>query len=314
MSRTKNLLLLPLALVLPACLFGTDERPPVAPNSAAVAPAPPPMNPEIERWFRSNTAASGTRLMAGDRISITVQGRDELRVSRDVPPNGEIPVYIPKYEGTKSVNALGRTPQELEAEIAGIYAATIFEKAPYVTVSLDVAAPRSIYVGGAVRGQGAYPMNGNERLTLLQALLRAGGVTEQSDLREVTVQRIYPPTGNTVSSPLLDVQKVYQGDQRDNLIVEPGDTIIVPDLVESRVQVLGQVEKPGSVVWRKGITLVQAISEAGSFKRFARKDKIKVVRRDGETLIVSFDDILNGKIPDLVLEPRDVIYIDERWI
>jgi len=311
MFRPSSILLS--ALLLPcACSSGPGQAPYVVPEQAAAAPRR--MDPEIERWFRANVAASGTRLMAGDRISISVQGREELRVSRDVPPNGDVPVYIPKYDGSKSVNALGMTPQELEAKIAAIYAETIFEKAPYVTVTLDVAAPRSIYVGGAVKAQGQYPMNGNDRLTLMQALLVAGGVTEQSDMREVLVQRIYPPTGETVSSPPLDVQKVYQGDQRDNLIVEPGDTIIVPDLADSRVQVLGQVEKPGSVVWHKGITLVQAISEAGSFKKFAKTNKIRIVRRNGDALTISFDEIMAGQVPDLVLEPRDVVYIDERWI
>jgi polysaccharide export outer membrane protein len=311
MFRTSSFLL-PGLLVLCACASGSGPRPAVVAEPPATSPRR--VDPAVEAWFRANVAASGTRLMAGDRITIAVQGREELRVSRDVPPNGDVPVYIPKYEGVKSVNALGRTPQELEARIAAIYAETIFEKTPYVTVSLDVAAPRSIFVAGAVKAQGVYPMNGNDRLTLLQALLVAGGATEQSDLREVLVQRIYPATGETVSSPPLDVQKVYQGDQRDNLIVEPGDTIIVPDLQESRVQVLGQVEKPGSVVWRKGITLVQAISEAGGFKRFAKKDKIRIVRRDGEALVVSFDAILDGTAPDLVLEPRDAIFVDERWI
>jgi polysaccharide export outer membrane protein len=311
MFRTSSFLLSSV-LLLCACSSGSGPGPYVVPEPAAAAPRR--TDPEIERWFRANAAASGTRLMAGDRITISVQGRDELRVSRDVPPNGDVPVYIPKYDGSKSVNALGMTPQELEAKIAAIYADTIFEKAPYVTVSLDVAAARSIYVGGAVKAQGQYPMSGNDRLTLMQALLVAGGVTEQSDLREVLVQRIYPPTGETVSSPPLDVQKVYQGDQRDNLIVEPGDTIIVPDLADSRVQVLGQVEKPGSVVWHKGITLVQAISEAGSFKKFAKTNKIRIVRRNGDALTISFDEIMTGEVPDLVLEPRDVVYIDERWI
>jgi polysaccharide export outer membrane protein len=312
MHRTPTALCLTALLAAGACSSGPGPLPPAGPDASP--PTARHIDPDVERWFRANVPASGTRLMAGDRISVSVQGRDELHVSRDVPPNGEIPVYIPKYEGVKSVMALGKTPQELETEIAKIYAETIFEKAPYVTVSLDVAAPRSIYVGGAVKAQGSYPVNGNDRLTLLQALLIAGGTTEQSDLHEVLVQRFYPPKNETVTSPPLDVEKVYRGDQRDNLIVEAGDTIIVPDQQDSHVQVVGQVERPGSVVWRKGMTLIQAISEAGSFKRFARKDKIQVVRRNGESLTVNFDEIMAGKVPDLVLEPRDVIYIDERWI
>ncbi len=301
-------ILLPVILGLAACSFSTDDRPPVPPGSSAPIVPARKEDPAVEKWFREAAPASGMRLMSGDRISISVQGKPELGVIRDVPPNGELPLY--RVDAT--INALGRTTQELESDIAKAYSA-LFEK-PYVTVSLETAAARSIYLLGAVKTPGAYPVTGNERLNLAQALALAGGTAAQSDLRNVTIQRTYPPTGRTVASPSLDVQRVYEGDQSDNLLIEAGDTIMVPDLQESRVQVLGYVERPGSVVWTRGMTLSRALAEAGGFRKFAKKEKIKVVRHGRESIVVNYDDVLNGATPDLELEARDVIFVDERWL
>src|SRR6185503_17926782 len=169
-------------------------------------------------------------------------------------PNGAVPIY----DTDKTINALGKTVQELEQEIAQAYAASKFQKPPYVTVTIADIAPRSIYVIGAVKAPAPYTISGLEQLTVLKAITLAGGPTTQSDLHGVTVQRVYPKTGATVSSPSLDLRRVQEGDQRDNLIVEPGDTIVVPDLLESNVMVLGQVEHQGPVVWHKGMRLSEA--------------------------------------------------------
>lgn len=310
-SRLKHLL--PLVLVAAACASGTDVKVPVAPAQMVVAPSAP-VDPEVEKWFRDHVPGAGTRIVAGDRVSISVQGRPELSVSRDVPPSGDVPVYVPNHAGNNSVKALGKTPQELETDIAAVYQRTIFENAPYVTVQIDTYAARSIYVVGAVKVQNAYPIAANERLTVLQALALAGGPTDLGDLRNVTLQRIYPPTGRTVSSPSLDIREAMErGEQRDNLVVEAGDTIVVPGMQDLSVQVLGNVEKPGAVPWTRGMTLARAITEAGSFKKFAKRDKIKIVRHGTENIVANFDDIVDGRAADLELQPRDVIWVDERW-
>ena len=314
MRNTLKFLLPLLLFVAAACSSGTDEKVPVPPSMANVVAPREPVDPEVEKWFRSHEPAAGTRIVAGDRVAVSVQGRSELAVSRDVPPNGDVPVYVPNHPENCSVNALGKTPQELEKEIAAVYQRTIFEKAPYVTVQIENFAARSIYVVGAVKTQNSYPITVNERLTVLQALALAGGPTEQSDLRNVTLQRIYPGTGRTVASPPLDIRDAMErGNQRDNLVVEAGDTIVVPDMQDLSVQVLGNVEKPGSVAWSRGLTLARAITEAGSFKRYAKKDRIKIVRNGVENIVANFDDIVDGLAADLELEPRDVIWVDERW-
>lgn len=306
MTRFAVLLLLTL-LGLQACSLG-DERPPVPPGGDITTNRPRVVDPEIENWFRSNAAASGIRVIPGDRISITVQGNGDLSVTRDVPPDGSIPVY----KTDKVVNALQKTPQELEREIAAAYAVKYQD--PYVTVTLEAAAPRSISVIGSVKNQDKYHVSGNDRLTVLQALALAGGSTEQADLRNVVLQRVHPGRGEVVSSPPLDIQRAMSGEQRDNLIVQPGDTIVVPNLLESRVQVMGKVKRPGSVPWYRGMTISRAIAEAGGFDTFPKTNKIQIVRHGNQDITFNFDAMLDGEVPDLELEPADVIYIHERWL
>src|SRR5262245_18602137 len=113
----RNLLKIHLPLVVlaaSACSSSTDQKVPVPPHMPIVE-APVPVDPEVEKWFRSHEPAAGTRIVAGDRIAISVQGRPELAVTRDVPPNGDVPVYVPNHAESSSVNALGKTAQQLEA-------------------------------------------------------------------------------------------------------------------------------------------------------------------------------------------------------
>jgi protein involved in polysaccharide export with SLBB domain len=158
-------------------------------------------------------------------------------------------------------------------------------------------------------------VRGSDRITLLQAIAMAGGPSNQADLRHVTIRRFHEPSGRVVSSPFLDIDStIARNDDRDNLVLEPGDTIVVPEGKELRVQVLGHVERPGSVTWTQGMTLSTAITESGGFKRFAKTDKIKVVRNGVEQLIFDFDEMLEGRMKDLELQPGDVVYVDEKWI
>jgi protein involved in polysaccharide export with SLBB domain len=82
---------------------------------------------------------------------------------------------------------------------------------------------------------------------------------------------------------------------------------------EATVQVLGRVAKQGAVPWTKGMRLSQAIALAGGFDKFPKLDRIKLVRRGSEQHVINFNDVLDRKVPDLELEPRDVVFVDERF-
>ena len=61
----------------------------------------------------------------------------------------------------------------------------------------------------------------------------------------------------------------------------PNVTVIVEAIQSYRVFVMGQVNQPGDVMNEKAITVLQAISMAGGFTDFARKNEILIMRSDG---------------------------------
>ncbi len=83
------------------------------------------------------------------------------------------------------------------------------------------------------------------------------------------------------------------------------------------INVLGAVNQPGSFHLQKTATLIHAIAKAGGVAKLADKRKI-TIRREGEdppqTLVINFDDILNGKSPATPLQSGDTIFVPERLL
>jgi polysaccharide export outer membrane protein len=67
-----------------------------------------------------------------------------------------------------------------------------------------------------------------------------------------------------------------------------------------------------------GLSIVDAISQAGGFTPMARKNAVKVTRKpkgDGqpESFTVPVESIANGKANDFYLRPGDTVFVPERW-
>lgn len=99
------------------------------------------------------------------------------------------------------------------------------------------------------------------------------------------------------------------------ILVDPSVIVSVKEYNSKRVTVLGQVRKPGSFPLTTGMTLVQAISDAGGLNAIANGDRINLTRKDKRattTVVLSFDSITQGRSPDIPLQAGDQIYVNER--
>jgi polysaccharide export outer membrane protein len=76
---------------------------------------------------------------------------------------------------------------------------------------------------GQVTKPGAYLLTGNE--TLLQILTRAGGLTIFADRDEIRVVR---REGAKVTEFVVDYDAIVKGDLKQDILLRPGDRIIVP--------------------------------------------------------------------------------------
>lgn len=78
------------------------------------------------------------------------------------------------------------------------------------------------------------------------------------------------------------------------------------------IYVAGEVSAPGALPYRAGMTMTQAIAEAGSFDITVKHDDIRILRihPDGSqrTFRVNMEAILHEEQPDFLLLPGDLIY------
>ena len=96
---------------------------------------------------------------------------------------------------------------------------------------------------------------------------------------------------------------------------EPHVTITLKSFNSKKVYILGEVKKPGSLVYRQNFTVVQLISEAEGFKETASTNDVRLTRRRGgeqQTFLIPVMDITRGEAPDFPLQPGDVVFVPRR--
>ena len=112
-----------------------------------------------------------------------------------------------------------------------------------------------------------------------------------------------------------EVEQEIQRRLADGYLVNPTVSILVKEYKSKTISVLGQVRKPTTIPYAAGMSIVDAISQAGGFTPMARKNAVKVTRKvNGHSFTVAVDDINRGKAPNFLLKPGDEIYVPERPI
>ncbi|MCC6556859.1 MAG: polysaccharide export protein [Polyangiaceae bacterium] len=101
----------------------------------------------------------------------------------------------------------------------------------------------------------------------------------------------------------------------EQYLTDPSVSVSMKEYNSKRVEVLGEVQKPGSFPLEPGMTLLRAISMAGGFNSVADKGKVTIRRRAGDKTVaatVSVEDIIDNRIPDVPLQAGDSINIEQR--
>jgi protein involved in polysaccharide export with SLBB domain len=112
-----------------------------------------------------------------------------------------------------------------------------------------------------------------------------------------------------------DVQEVITKKLRDGYLRDPQVSVMVKEWNSRKVSVLGQVQKPGPVAYFPRMTIVDAIAAAGGFTGLAAKNSVTLRREvKGRIWRNTFPvaDISEGRQPNVVVLPGDVLVVDER--
>ncbi len=146
-------------------------------------------------------------------------------------------------------------------------------------------------------------------LTVAEAIGRAGGVSPEADLSNVSLAR----DGKLYQIDLLSLYE--KGGSAQNLLLKDGDVLNVPDRKDNKVFLMGEVGRQQPLQINKGkMTLAQAISEGyGVDFNTSRPEEIYVIR-NSQAKPEIFQ--LDAGSPDgllladrFSLEPHDIVFV-----
>ena len=171
---------------------------------------------------------------------------------------------------------------------------------PKVAVGVRDYASHTILVSGLVKDSGTKVLR-REAIPLYVVVADAQPLPEAA---RVTVVR-------NQSNETFEVDLAQASEM--NLLVRPGDVITLSPNVTKFVYVGGEVKLPGEKIYRRGITLTQAIIAAGGVT--PKSKEARLGRDDGNGFLVvtryKLKDIESGKVPDPVIKPGDRIMIHD---
>ena len=179
---------------------GDAERPAQIQGVASVLPAETP----------------AYRIGVEDVLFISVWREPDLTREVPVRPDGKISLPL-----IQDVHAAGKTPAELSQEIDSKLRA--FLSSPAVTVVVREVNSLKVYLLGEVTQPGPVTIRSETRL--LQAISMVGGVTAFGGRNGVV---IYRKTDSGEKTFKVSYKDIVAGKRpQDNVILEPGDTIVV---------------------------------------------------------------------------------------
>lgn len=275
------------------------------PTGVTVSMGAPPIPAEIE----SKSVSPIPLKPSNENVSLTkiyrVGPGDVLDVRYNEAPPGQSTLFTvtpagllehPLLAEPLSVSAL--TTEEIETKIQEDLKKRALSEDPVVNVGVRDYASHTILVSGLVKDSGTKILR-REAIPLYVVVADAQPLPEAA---RVTVVR--NEQGQMFEIDLTDVAEM-------SLLVRPGDVINLQPNETQFIYVGGEVKAPGEKIFRRGLTLTQAIISAGGM---TSKSKVaEIGRDDGQGFLVktsfTLKDIHTGKAMDPLIRPGDRITV-----
>ena len=240
------------------------------------------------------------RLGPGDRLSMSVFKMTGYSATVEVLSDGTI--NLPRL-GT--VDVWGLTLEEAKAKITAGY--DVILRRPLVYLDLVEARPVRVTVTGQVSRPGVFSLpskaldQGRGWPTLVDVVQQAGGVSALADLSSVEVLRPSPRPGGRSQTYRFDYLTVLrEGGPAPNPLIYDGDSIRIlqaddlenADMITTansnfapatiRVNVVGEVLRPGVIQVPSNSPLSGAVLAAGGITRRGSENTVELIRMNSE--------------------------------
>jgi polysaccharide export outer membrane protein len=238
-------------------------------------------------------------LSPGDLIDYSVYGVPEMTQRARLNSSGA--VYLPLLD---EVQLSGLTSEQAQKKLEDLLMAGGFLRNPHVSISVAEFA-NGISLLGEVARPGVYPVSGARRL--YDVLAAAGGLTNSAGSQ---VNITHKDQGD--KPQIVTVAKDPAKSMDSNVLVMPGDTIVVPKA--PIIYVVGEVVTPSGFMLDGGesLTVLRAIAMAHGTAHGAKLDGTKVIRKNDKGLVeipVPLSKIMRAKADDIELRADDIVYV-----
>jgi polysaccharide biosynthesis/export protein len=159
-----------------------------------------------------------------DEITIHVWRNPELSADKvRVRPDGRLTIPL-----VQDIPAVGKTSTQLQEYIAGELSKYIEQ--PIVSVIVNTPEgnfTQQVRIIGATGQPASLPFRAN--MTVLDAMIAVGGLNEFAAGNRAKLIRLNRQTGKQVEYRLRLSDLIRKGDSTANVLLMPGDTIIIPE-------------------------------------------------------------------------------------
>ena len=236
----------------------------------------------------------------GDQIFITVFGQPDM--SAEVSVNDNEQVTLPLI-GTLKVGGL--TPPSIEKLIAQRLKDGEYLRNPEVSVQVRQVRSQMVSVLGEVQRPGRFPIQG--KLTVLDALATAGGLTQRAD-RTVFLLRRSASKGDQSERQEIPIrldQVLDSGRAELDLELRNDDVVFVAQ--QKLFYIHGEVRRPGAYPMEPDLNVMRVLSISGGVTERGSLRRIRIHRKGSDQKPQEFSPDLNTPVLS-----GDVIYVDER--
>lgn len=201
------------AFLAPSLFCLAQDKAPAARDAAkpAAQETPKPAAPDAAKASSDSYVIGAT-----DVLAVSVFKEPTLSNSMPVRPDGMISMPL-----LGDVQASGKTPLQLADDITAKLKKYVQD--PNVTVILNAMNSKKVYLMGEIGHTG--PIEMTPGMTLLQAIATGGGLNPYANAKKIYILRV---EGGKQQKIPVQYKQALKGDLSLNLILNPGDTIVVP--------------------------------------------------------------------------------------
>jgi polysaccharide export outer membrane protein len=258
----------------------------------------------VRRWAMLGLIGAGAAMAqpaaehllgAGDVIRVGVYQNPDLTLETRLSEQGQIAFPL-----VGQVALGGMTVAGAQDRIAKLLRDGGFVLKPQVSVQIVQIRSSQVSILGQVGRPGRYPIEAAN--TKVSEMIAAAGGVVPGGGDVVTL------AGTRNGKPVkidIDLPAILQAGKADlDMVVANGDILYVDRAPQ--IYLYGEVQRPGAIRLERGMTVVQALSQAGGLTQRGTERGMRVHRRNAAGVI----QVLELKMSDPILRD-DVIYVRE---